>query len=332
MKLSNLSDSLLSVGVPAFNQCPYLRATLESLLTQKIAPFEIVVSDNWSTDETCTILKEFEGRIRIIKPLAHLDMMEHWNFLVENLSGSWFALLSSDDVAKPNYVESLLRGIGRSEHSVLVQGAWEVIDGKGAIINKKYLLSVPKLTLPPQNFLNQLLGPKGSFAAFAAKKSAWVSIGGFNNQLKLCGDWGFWLSLAPYGAFIYENEIVSQYRVDHVSWDDLVKARLLIHIQDILYIYRVLIPNIAKKLKISEKYIYKISKIGFRNILILASINLKHSSLNEAVKILEVWAQEMGMEDDLRDLAIGKKFYSFKNLGRSLFRKIYLMIFSRSRK
>ena len=44
----NKNSKLLSVGIPAYNQGPYLRATLDSLLLQTNTPLEIVVSNNHS--------------------------------------------------------------------------------------------------------------------------------------------------------------------------------------------------------------------------------------------------------------------------------------------
>ena len=74
----------ISVGVPAYNQGQYLAETLDSLLCQAVPPTEIVVSDNHSTDQTPEILRQYEGRVRIIRPPEHLSMTAHWNFVVES--------------------------------------------------------------------------------------------------------------------------------------------------------------------------------------------------------------------------------------------------------
>jgi glycosyltransferase involved in cell wall biosynthesis len=325
--LNKAAQGILSVGVPAFNQGKYLRATLDSLLSQTIAPLEIVVSDNHSTDETADVLREYQGRVRVIKPEAHLDMMANWNFLVSNLIGEWFAILSSDDIAKPNYVETLLRGINRAANSVLVRAGWESIDESGRVLEKRYLLSVKKITSPPHNFLEQLQGPKVSFAAFAVRKDIWCKVKGFSEQLKLCGDWGLWLSIAPYGDFIYEQDIISQYRVDHRPWHELVSTRLISHIRDVVFIYKNLIPEAAKKLSISDELIAKASKKALLNQLVLASQNLDGVGLEDAGLILHSWAKDVKCENKLADMLNGKKFSSCEFWGNNTLRKIYSFLY-----
>ena len=98
----------LSVGIPAYNQGQYLASAIRSLLEQTLQPLEIVVSDNFSTDVTSLVLEQFKGQIRIVRPPSHMGMMEHWNFLVSKMQGEWFSILSCDDIAKPNFVSTLL--------------------------------------------------------------------------------------------------------------------------------------------------------------------------------------------------------------------------------
>jgi len=240
--MSGLKQTL-SVGVPAYNQGRYLKATLDSLLAQTVAPLEIVVSDNHSTDETASILRGYQGRIRAIRPDTHLDMMAHWNFVVANLKGDWVALLSSDDIAKPNYVEVLQRGTERSKSAVLIRAGWETIDAEGRLIEERKLLGVRTVVSPPQTFLEQLLGPKVSFAAFAVRKSAWESVGGFPEQCALVGDWGFWLKISPMGNFVREMPVISQYRADYRP--AIQKRRLVPWLQDEFILATEIIPKIS---------------------------------------------------------------------------------------
>ena len=56
------SGTLASIGVPVFNGARFLRQTLDSLLQQDYTPFELVVSDNASTDDTERIVREYAER------------------------------------------------------------------------------------------------------------------------------------------------------------------------------------------------------------------------------------------------------------------------------
>ena len=201
-----------SVGIPTYNQVEYLEATLASLLAQDTAPYEIVVSDNWCTDETPRLLEKYKNSIRVVRPERHLNMMENWNFVVSQMDCDWFSLLSSDDIAHPNFFTSLQEGIKKSDDAVLVRAGYETNGADGAIIQRRLILSAKEKMSFPDNFIEQLKGPKVCFSSFAAKRSGWETAGGFPPECTGMGDWGLWLRLAPHGDFVYVPKIISQYR------------------------------------------------------------------------------------------------------------------------
>ena len=318
MHLNEISDKTLSVGVPAYNQGEYLRTTLDSLLTQTVAPLEIVVSDNHSTDETADILKEYQGRVRVIKPVAHLDMMAHWNFLVSNLNGEWFSLLSSDDLAKPNFVEVLLRGIERSEAAVLIRCGWETIDSEGRLIEVRHLLSVKAITSPPDTLYEQLRGPKVSFAAFAVRKSAWEKVSGFPEECTLVGDWGLWLKFSPLGNFVREMKIISQYRTDYRPV--LQKKRTVAWLKDELIISTKIIPGAARQMHLVDlRQIDKAREQRFFQCIKLASQHLDASDRDDAISVFKAWASELGLR--LNNNRNWNKFVTGKKIKEATFLK-----------
>jgi glycosyltransferase involved in cell wall biosynthesis len=205
----------ISVGVPAYNQGQYLAETLDSLLNQTVPPDEIVVSDNHSTDETSEVLRRYKERVRVIRPPQHLPMTAHWNYVVENLSGDWFSLLSSDDVAEPGLIQHLSRAVGHQPNAVLARGGWLTISPSGHPTDRCLLWSTSTVTEPPRTFLEQLQGPKATFAAFLCLRSAWEEVGGFPTSLRLYGDWGLWLRLSAVGAFVSTHSVVSRYRTGY---------------------------------------------------------------------------------------------------------------------
>lgn len=281
----------LSIGIPAYNQGAYLRSTIESLLDQKVPPHEIVVSDNWSTDETYAVATTFGDKVKLIRPSRHLGMMAHWNFVVENLQGSWFSLLSSDDEAKPMFTDTMLKGIQVSDKAVLVRSGYEDMDGNGKTIGQHYILTAKKICRPPFNFYEQLLGPRVSFAAFAVRKAAWQQVGGFPVSLSLCGDWGFWLLLAPLGDFVYQHAIVSRYRTDYRP--NISSQRLGAYLKDEVEIYTTIIPNALQRLDYQyPSKIYKASKTRcLKALAYVSQFGLCVNELEAALAILKPWAE-----------------------------------------
>ena len=298
----------LSVGIPAYNQGKFLKRTINSLLNQSVAPFEIVVSDNHSTDETSQVLKELGDRIKVIRPQEHLSMIAHWNFVVSNLSSDCFSLLSSDDVALPNFVSVMLRGLNHPSSPILVRSGFETIDEDDRVLKKNYILSVNKITYPPKTFYEQLGGPKVSFAAFALKKSAWEQVGGFPEKYYLAGDWGMWLRISPLGSFVYEHEIVSQYRIRKSN--AVTINRIQNTLSDFVTTYHLVIPEISKRFEtIDSETIKGTSKKVFINQIYHASNILSKEDRLEAYQTLLPWAVSTECESDLEKFKDG---YIFK--------------------
>jgi glycosyltransferase involved in cell wall biosynthesis len=204
-----------SVGIPTYNQGEFLEETILSLLNQTRPPDEIVISDHYSTDNTPEIIEKYTKYVRGLKPPLGCDISGQWNFTLSSLSGDWCSLLSSDDVARPNYCEVLIRGARRRDDAVLVRAGWNNIDRVGTIISSEYLLSAKAVTLPPDTLLEQKNVPKVNFAAFAVNREILMKSGGFPTNMESFGDWPMFMQLAPFGSFIYENEIISGYRVGH---------------------------------------------------------------------------------------------------------------------
>jgi hypothetical protein len=153
--------------------------------------------------------------VRITRPPEHLSMSEHWDFVCQNLSGDWFSLLSSDDVAGARFVEHLTRAATRERDAVLVRGGWEKISPSGKPLGHHRLLSTSAVTRPPATFIEQLRGEKVSVAAFLCRYSAYSDIGGFSSSVGLAADRDFFLRLSPTGSFITTHRIVGRYRTGY---------------------------------------------------------------------------------------------------------------------
>lgn len=235
----------LSIGVPVYNHGKYLRLTILSLLSQTVEPNEIVVSNNHSTDETEDVLGEFEGRIRIIKPPCHLPATDHFNFLGNNLQSEWICFMGADDIAKPNFVQTLLAGTDLTSNAILVRSGFDIIDGCGYVLCQQRLLSVKSIVSPPETFVEQINTPfgKGMLYSSIIKREIFEMVGGFPKEFKLTADWGLYAAISPYGDFIYRPGIVSQKREGYRP--GLTNARTINVLKDWLLMYTEYFPRIA---------------------------------------------------------------------------------------
>lgn len=105
-----------SIVVPTRNRAGKLRHALQGAVSQWFDDFEVVVSDNHSTDDTPRVIDEFLGpSVRRVKPPESLSMTAHWNFAIGQARGERVLFLCDDDALLPDALAQLDR-IARDWH------------------------------------------------------------------------------------------------------------------------------------------------------------------------------------------------------------------------
>lgn len=298
-----------SVGIPTRNQAGYLRQTLDSLLAQTRLPDEIVISDHQSTDETPRILADYAAKyphlIRIVQPPAASNLTAQYHFTLSAQTGDWITLLSSDDLALPNFVAAFLSAAEQHPDAALLRAPWQNIDAGGSILSRDYLLSVPVVQRAPQTLIAQRFGPKVSFAAFAVRREAYFASGPILPEVESLADWALFLQLTPFGPFIRLPEIVSSYRVGHEG--DRFRARVPMWLRDELRIFTRVMPLAADRMHLSgRRWIRTASRANLRRYLASASAQLSPSERLALLPELEPWAESNGETRLLKRFARGE--------------------------
>lgn len=98
-----------TILVPTHQRGALLRETLRGLLLQEHDNYQIVVSNNYSQDETRTVLSEYAGepRIKIIHTDRKLSMPVHWEFAMDHVEGEYIIILGDDDGVRPDFLSIL---------------------------------------------------------------------------------------------------------------------------------------------------------------------------------------------------------------------------------
>tara|TARA_R110000850_G_scaffold96718_5_gene202024 strand:+ start:2086 stop:2958 length:873 start_codon:yes stop_codon:yes gene_type:complete len=102
--------SLISIGMPLYNAEKHIRQSLDSLLRQTHMDFEIIVSDNCSTDGTFEIIQEYatrDVRIKAFQQPENAGPILNFQFVLQQASGKYFMWRSYDDWSDDNYLETL---------------------------------------------------------------------------------------------------------------------------------------------------------------------------------------------------------------------------------
>ena len=96
---------------------------LESILAQTVTDFEVVISDNCSTDETpeiCRCFAERDSRIRLVRQAENIGIAANHNFTFAQARAPYFCWLSANDVYDPHFLERCLAVLEASPDVVLV--------------------------------------------------------------------------------------------------------------------------------------------------------------------------------------------------------------------
>ena len=91
----------LSVGLPVFNEEKHLEETLISILNQSYRDFELLISDNNSTDSTRKIIKNFlktNRRLRFIENKNNIGMINNFNLVFKESKGKYFMWAGAHDI------------------------------------------------------------------------------------------------------------------------------------------------------------------------------------------------------------------------------------------
>ncbi len=117
------TSPLITIGVPVYNASAHLRSTLDSLLAQTFTDFELVVSDNASTDSTQDIVEEYrrkDRRIRYERHAVNIGANGNYAGLIGMARGALFKWSSASDWCAPTFLERCKSVLLAHEDTVLV--------------------------------------------------------------------------------------------------------------------------------------------------------------------------------------------------------------------
>jgi glycosyltransferase involved in cell wall biosynthesis len=120
----NSERPLLTIAVPTFNRCIYLRQFLEVLLPQLQAAdeVELLIANNASPDGTAEMLADFlpvGGRIRSFRHPENIGSDANFAFCYRQATGKYFWLCGDDDILRPGTIAALLPHLRRSEFDMV---------------------------------------------------------------------------------------------------------------------------------------------------------------------------------------------------------------------
>jgi glycosyltransferase involved in cell wall biosynthesis len=154
----------LSIGLPVYNGDRYLGESLDSLLGQSYENFELIISDNASTDGTAGICRRYmkqDSRIRYIRQPRNIGAVPNHNFVVGQARGELFKWASHDDLYAPDLLKYCIEALDEDPRVVLAQSRTALIDGSGLVTEMVEHSPATASSRTPERFRSLLYAKAG---------------------------------------------------------------------------------------------------------------------------------------------------------------------------
>jgi glycosyltransferase involved in cell wall biosynthesis len=211
--------------MPVYNGSPFLRQSLDSILAQTYADFEVIVVDDGSTDNTPEILASYGPRIRTFRK-PNGGGASAINFGIGQAHGDWIAWLSADDLWEPTNLERQAATIAEDPFIGLLYTDFATIDAEGNVISRVHLPPPPTrparvVAIMRRCFING--------CASLIHRDVFTDVGLFDEADRVAYDYDMWLRIVPRFEIRYLPETLAYYRVHSGQlsrrWEVMDRAR-----------------------------------------------------------------------------------------------------------
>ena len=222
----------ISVCIPTYNGAKYIAQTIESILNQTFTDFEIIVSDDGSSDKTLEIVGLFnDPRIVRIDRLSKVGAEANWNNAVANASASLVKLVCQDDLLYSQCLEVEVETMSKSENQdvsfcfhlrdFVTPNSRKLSARRVGYSNLQKYSKTEILTKVVRSGGN----PIGEPMAVTMRKLSLNSAGKFRGDYVI--DLDMWSKLSDQGSALFIEQHLSAFRISKTSWTSSLKKSQL---------------------------------------------------------------------------------------------------------
>lgn len=221
----------VSAIVPNYNHARFLRRRIETVLRQTFQDLEVILLDDFSTDESRSILSSYasDPRVRIeFNDVNSGSPFKQWNKGVRLARGKYVWIAESDDCADKRLLERLVAALeADSKVAFAYCLSWGInAENQRDGFADRYLrhLSVDRWRADfvvdgreecRNYFVRTNVVPNASAVVF--RKAVYEGVGGADESLRICGDWKLWAAMALTGKVAYLGEPLNFFRFHDAS-------------------------------------------------------------------------------------------------------------------
>lgn len=203
----------LTVCIPTYNRADYLAQCLASVLDQTFQDFEVIVSDNCSSDETPEIVRACgDARVTYHRNQSNIGAFPNMNRCIELARGEYVCILHDDDLYAPRFLEREAAMLDRHPTAGFVHCAVYEIDDAGVRRRLARVYPDDRLLNSRREFMRYLSGHNVRCSTVMARRTLYERAGGFDPAF-LCADYLMWLKFALQADVAYVAQPLSATRV-----------------------------------------------------------------------------------------------------------------------
>lgn len=151
----NNREPRVSVGMPVYNGEPYLAEAIDSILAQTYTDFELVISDNASTDRTqdiCLAYVKKDQRVHYHRNATNIGASKNYTRVFELSSAQYFKWAAHDDIIAPDFLRRCVEVLEQKPSVVLSFSRMQIIDENGNVKKTCKIVEDISFTKPHNRF------------------------------------------------------------------------------------------------------------------------------------------------------------------------------------
>lgn len=208
-------DPKISILMPNYNYEKYISLAIESVLSQTYENFELIISDNASTDKSVDVIKGFKDkRIKLITNSQNISLYQNIERAKNIASGELLTILHSDDYYESDFLKEIVNAYNQfPDKKVFITGVYNFHEQKNQF-NKHYPFNLSDIINKKSVFIdlcsNNVIG-NGVNSAFSYDLFKSKPI--YSEKYKYAADYELFLRLSLNHDFVYINKILANYRI-----------------------------------------------------------------------------------------------------------------------
>lgn len=206
----------ISVCMPTYNGAAYLREAIDSVLKQTYRDFELVITDDCSSDNTLEIVRSYDDpRIRVHENDQNKGLVGNWNECLGRAEGKYIQFFFQDDLMSADNLEEKFSFMEQDSSLALCFSASCIVGSDGSVTMRRRPFKKTQVfdgkSFALKSFRSHNL--YGEPSNVMLRSETMREVGAFNPTLSYTPDWEYWIRMSLHGNVGYIDKYLASFRV-----------------------------------------------------------------------------------------------------------------------